>query len=92
MVKAFTGTVHKFVLGAEPRFVVDPKTIPAGIRDELCMRNNYWLDSKIGPNQHVAHYDLTRQNWRDMRNAIRIETFENRLIQYNPESKMLFWA
>lgn len=91
-VKTFNGTVHKFILKLDKRFVVDPATIPHDIRDALCQRHNYWLDSRIGPNHNVAHYDVMRQNWRDMRNAIKTETFENRTIAYDTESGNLFWS
>ena len=83
MVKAFKGTVHVYELKGKIRKVVDPKTIPADIRDELCRRNNYWLDSVIGPNHTVAHYDLMRQNWRDMRNAVKVNTFHDQNISYD---------
>ena len=81
--KAFKGTVHTFQLKGMVRRVIDPRTIPADIRDELCRRNNYWLDSMVGPNQHVAHFDLTRQNWRDMRHAVKIHTMTDQSIAYS---------
>lgn len=83
MVKAFKGTVHIYELNGKIRKVVDPKTIPADIRDELCLRNNYWLDSIIGPNHTVAHYDLLRQDWRDMRHAILTESFYDQSLSYD---------
>lgn len=81
--KAFKGTVHIFELNGEWRKVVDPRTIPADIRDELCRRNNYWLDSIIGPNHDVAYFDLKRQNWRDMRHARKVHTFTDENISFD---------
>jgi hypothetical protein len=82
-IKAFRGTVHVFDLKGKMRKVIDPRTIPAEIRDELCRRNNYWLDSIIGPNHDVAHFDLTRQNWRDMRHAVLQHTLSDQPITYD---------
>ena len=82
-IKAFRGTVHKFVLNGKDRYVLDPSTIPAEIRDELCKRNNYWLDSIIGPNHDVAHFDFLRQDWRDMRHAVLKHTFTDRPVSYS---------
>lgn len=65
----FYGKVHTFNLKGKLRLVVDPSTIPSDIRDALCRQNNYWLPSIIGPNHKVAHYDMGRQGWRDMRHA-----------------------
>ena len=81
--KAFKGTVHTFDLNGKVRKVVDPRTIPAEIRDELCRRNNYWLDSIIGPNHTVAHFDLSRQDWRDMRYATKVATMTDQPIVYS---------
>ena len=77
----FFGTVHTFKLNGEERLVVDPYTIPSDIRDDLCIQHNYWLPSIIGPNHKVAHYDMGRQGWRDMRNAT-LESSRNTGIVY----------
>lgn len=91
-VKTFTGTVHKFVLHLDTRFVIDPQSIPPQIRDALCKRHNYWLDSKIGPNHTVAHYDTMRQGWRDMRYGTKVESYEDRTIAYDSDTDTLFWS
>lgn len=83
MVKAFKGTVHVFILNGKERKVIDPNTIPLDIKNELCSRKDYWLPSIAGPNHDVAHFDISRQNWRDMRNATLKHTFRNQPITYN---------
>lgn len=88
--KAFNGTVHVYTLKGVERKVVDPRTIPSDIRDELCKRHNYLLPSVIGPNHDVAHFDVVRQGWRDMRYAQRQHTFENQTITY--ENNTLLWV
>lgn len=88
----FKGTVHRFKLKLEDRFVVDPQSIPANIRDALCQRYNYWLDSRIGPNHNVAHFDTLRQGWRDMRYAVKLDTYNDRDITYNDTDGTLHWA
>ena len=92
MVKAFKGTVHVLNLKGEVRKVVDPRTIPSDIRDALCQRNNYWLDSIIGPNQEVAHFDLRRQNWRDMRHAVKLHTLTEQSISYDENTGVVAWS
>jgi len=81
--KAFKGTVHIYTLNGERRYVVDPRSIPSDVRDGLCIQHNYWLPSIIGPNHTVAHYDLTRKAWRDMRNATRDYTANEQTIIYD---------
>ena len=83
MVKAFKGTVHVFMLNDKERKVVDPRSIPPDIRDALCLRRDYRLPSIIGPNHDVAHFDLSRQDWRDMRNAVKVNTFHDQNISYD---------
>lgn len=92
MVKAFKGTVHLFNLKGVTRKVVDPRSIPADIRDALCRRNNYWLDSILGPNHEVAHFDLTRQNWRDMRHATLVHTITDQNVSYNENTGLVAWT
>jgi hypothetical protein len=82
-VKAFKGTVHVFMLKDKERKVVDPRTIPHDIRDALCVRHNYNLPSLIGPNHDVAHFDLNRQDWRDMRYAKKVKSFFDQTITFN---------
>lgn len=82
MMKFFKGTVHVFELNGKLRKVVDPRTIPQEVRDALCVRHNYWLPSIIGPNHDVAHFDVNRQGWRDMRYAVKKHTFENQSVKY----------
>jgi hypothetical protein len=65
----FRGTIHKFNLNGQERVVIDPCSIPSDVRDSLCIQHNYWLPSIIGPNHNVAHFDVGRQGWRDMRYA-----------------------
>jgi hypothetical protein len=89
-IKAFTGTVHIFTLNGKERKVVDPRSIPQDVRDALCVQHNYWLDSIIGPNHDVAHFDVTRQGWRDMRNAELKHTFNDQPITY--ASGILSWV
>ena len=81
-VKAFKGTVHVYILNGKERKVVDPRSIPSEIRDALCQQHDYSLPSIIGPNHDVAHFDVVRQGWRDMRYADRKHTFGNQSITY----------
>lgn len=81
-IKAFKGTVHIFILNDKERKVVDPLSIPSDVRDDLCVQHDYTLPSIIGPNHDVAHFDVMRQGWRDMRNATLKHTFENQAITY----------
>lgn len=92
MVKAFKGTVHTYELKGKVRRVVDPKSIPSDIRDALCRRHNYWLDSIIGPNHTVAHFDLMRQDWRDMRHATLTHTMYDQPITYDEVNGRVVWA
>ena len=78
--KTFVGTVHHYMLDGKDRYVVDPQSIPPDIRDNLCLQQNYWLPSIIGPNHTFAHFDLNRQGWRDMRYAARKGTFGSQSI------------
>lgn len=81
-IKAFKGTVHVFELNGKERKVVDPRTIPHDIRDSLCVQHDYRLPSIIGPNHDVAHFDMGRQGWRDMRYAVKKHTFNDQPITY----------
>ena len=83
MVKAFKGTVHVFMLNDKERKVVDPRSIPTDIRDALCLRRDYRLPSIIGPNHDVAHFDLIRQDWRDMRYAVKKHTFTEQNVSFD---------
>ena len=83
MVKAFKGTVHVFMLNDKERKVVDPRSIPNDIRDALCVQHNYHLPSIIGPNHDVAHFDLNRQGWRDMRYAMKKHTFTEQNVSFD---------
>jgi hypothetical protein len=84
--KAFKGIVHIYKLNGESRFVVDPRAIPAEVRDALCVKQDYWRDSMIGPNHDVAHYDLNRKAWRDMRHAALLHSFDQQTIIYDGAS------
>jgi len=92
MLKAFKGTVHLFTLNGKERRVVDPRTIPSDIRDALCLRHDYRLPSIIGPNHDVAHYDLMRKDWRDMRHAEKTQTFYNQNLSFSDSDCLIFWT
>lgn len=80
----FFATVHKYELpNNDIRTVIDPRTIPAEVREAFCLLG-YWKNSAIGPNQHVAYFDLAAQSWRDMRNAKHREEFDS-VIEYKSD-------